>query len=163
MCLLCLKADGVRSRGSKVCSTHTNRQDGGGCPGGACVCKGSNVLKVNPANCGLVSPKMNHIIGACNVFSSVIKYLWWCLCSTLKTIFGMCLYVLLLFSADIPWWQSGQWDTSGSSWSWSWSRSGCRTGSEAYHSSRWRTISKLRLSEKTLLFSASRWPPQKNI
>lgn len=30
-----------------MCSTHTNRQDGGGGPRGTCVCKGSNVLKVS--------------------------------------------------------------------------------------------------------------------
>lgn len=29
-----------------MCSTHTNRQDGGGGPGGTRVCKGGNVLKV---------------------------------------------------------------------------------------------------------------------
>lgn len=29
-----------------MCSTHTNRQDGGGSPRGAHVCKGGNVFKV---------------------------------------------------------------------------------------------------------------------
>lgn len=29
-----------------MCSTHTNRQDGGGGPRGARVCKGGHVLKV---------------------------------------------------------------------------------------------------------------------
>lgn len=30
-----------------MCSTHTNRQDGGGGPRGARVCKGGNVLKAS--------------------------------------------------------------------------------------------------------------------
>lgn len=64
--------------------------------------------------------------------------------------------VALVF-VDTLWCQSGQWDTSGFSWSWSWSRSGCRTGLEAHHSFHWRTTLKLRPSEN-IPPSASRQP-----
>ena len=137
--LLCLKANGVWPRRSEMCSAHTNRQDGGGGPRGARFCKRSNVLKVTRLTedvaeyeYTLASLKPENegktiILGSC-VFLN---------CS--------CLFV------DILWWQSGQWATSGSSWSWSWSRSGCRTGSEARHSFHWRSTSKRRLSEKISL------------
>lgn len=63
----------------------------------------------------------------------------------------ICLHDLFFIFLDILWWPSGQWDTSGSSWSWRWSRSGCRTGLEAYHSFHWRTTLKRHLSKKRSL------------
>lgn len=101
-----------------MCSTHINRQDGGGGPRGACICKGGHVFKVTQLMKDMRENSIWHV--------------------------SLCVAFVFV---DILWWQSGQWDTSGSSWSWSWSRSGCRTGSEGYHSFHWRTTLKLHLSE----------------
>lgn len=49
--LLYFKENGVWSRGPKMRTTHTYRQDGGSVPWGACFCKGGNVLKVKKKKC----------------------------------------------------------------------------------------------------------------
>lgn len=39
-----------------MCSTHTDRQDGGGGPGGACACKRGDVLQVKKEG------KLKHLV-----------------------------------------------------------------------------------------------------